>query len=167
MADLLECLLQIKALRETPNRVAALVHDAPAEAWARRPAEDVWAPVEVLAHLADLELVFGVRLRLMLTSVRPTLPRFDQDALAARAHHIAWEPELALEHFRVRRDESLELLDGCRAAELERTGLHPTRGEMTIADMVALMLAHDTDHVGQIRQRLGLTDTSAKLPEAR
>jgi hypothetical protein len=143
MADLLECLVQIKALRETPNRVATLVHDAPAEAWARRPAEGVWAPVEVLAHLADLELVFGVRLRLMLTSVRPTLPRFDQDALAARAHHIAWEPKLALERFRARRNEALESLDGCTAAELERTGLHPTRGEMTIADMVAIIASID------------------------
>jgi hypothetical protein len=27
---------------------------------------------------------------------------------------------------------------------------------MSVADLVALMLAHDTDHVGQIRQRLGL-----------
>jgi uncharacterized damage-inducible protein DinB len=166
MADLLECLLQIKALRETPDRIAALLQGAPAGAWAHRPAENVWAPVEVLAHLAELELVYGVRLRLMLTSERPSLPRFDQDALATRAHHIAWQPALALERFRVRRNESLEVLDGCNAEELERTGVHPTRGEMTVADMVALMLAHDTDHVGQIRQRLGLTDSGAKLPHA-
>ena len=164
MADLLECLLQIKALRETPERIAALVHDAPAGAWARRPAERVWAPIEVLAHLADLELVYGVRLRLMLTSARPSLPRFDQGALASRARHITWQPVLALERFRTRRYDSLEVLDTCTAEELDRTGLHPTRGEMTVADMVALMLTHDTDHVGQIRERLGLAEPGATSP---
>lgn len=166
MADLLECLLQIKALKETSSRVAALLHEAPAEAWTRRPELDIWAPVEVLAHLADVELVYGVRLRLMLTSVHPVLPRFDQDVLAARAHYVAWKPALALERFHVRRSDSLEVLDGCSAEDLERTGVHPTRGDMTVADMVALMLAHDTDHVGQIRQRLGLADAGTKAPHA-
>jgi len=167
MADLLECLLQIKGLKETPGRIAALLEQAPAAAWARRPAERVWAPIEVLGHLADLELVYGVRLRLMLMSERPSLPRFDQDALAARARHIRWAPALALERFRVRRHDSLEVLDGCSAKDLNRTGTHPIRGEMSVADMVALMLAHDTDHVAQIRERLGRTGAGAAPPTAR
>jgi hypothetical protein len=27
-----------------------------------------------------------------------------------------------------------------------------------VADLVAVMLAHDTDHVGQIRERLGISE---------
>jgi uncharacterized damage-inducible protein DinB len=166
MADLLECLLQIKALKETPGRLAALLNDVPRDAWVHRPAPGAWAPVEVLAHLADLELAYGVRLRLMLTSDRPALPRFDQNRLAERAHYLAWPPQLALERFRVRRGDSLEILEGSGAEELARIGIHPTRGEMTVADMVALMLAHDTGHVGQIRQRLARADAAASPPAA-
>jgi len=46
----------------------------------------------------------------------------------------------------------------CSAEDLERVGLHPLRREVTIADLVAIMLAHDTDHIGQMRERLGLNE---------
>ena len=155
MADLLECLVQIRALRETAGRLTSLVRAAPAATWRARPEPDVWAPVEVLAHLADAELFFGVRLRLMLTEARPALAPYDQGALARRAGYLDWPVETAIARFAARRAETLELLDGCSAAELDRTGLHARRGEITVADLVATMLAHDTAHVGQIRVRLG------------
>src|SRR5512136_2177978 len=156
MADLLEALVQIKALAETPPRVAALLRRAAQEAWARRPRPGVWAPVEVLAHLADTELFYGTRVRLVLTGDRPFLQPFEGATLAERAGYISWPPAAAFERFRTRRAETLELLSSCSATELERVGVHQVRGEITVADLVALMLAHDTDHVGQIRERLAL-----------
>lgn len=158
MADLLEALLQIKALAETPPRVEALVRAGAAERWARRPGPQVWAPVEVLAHLADSELFFGIRVRQVLTLERPPLQPFDGAALAERARYLSWPPALALERFRTRRRETIELLSGCSAPELARVGAHPVRGEVSVADLVALALAHDTDHVAQIRQRLAVGD---------
>jgi len=156
VADLLEALLQVKALAETPKRVAELARQAPPEAWAHRPRPGVWAPVEVLAHLADTELFHGTRLRLMITNERPFLQPFEGARLAERAGYLEWPPQLALERFTTRRAETLELLSGCTANELDRVGMHEKRGEMSVADLVALMLSHDTDHVGQMRERLGL-----------
>jgi uncharacterized damage-inducible protein DinB len=156
MADVLEALMQIKALAETPPRLAGLLRSAPQEAWTRRPRPGVWAAVEVLAHLADSELFYGTRVRLVVTGDRPFLQPFQGAILAERAGYISWPPTVAFERFRTRRVESLELLSSCSAVELARVGVHPLRGEMSVADLVALMLAHDTDHVGQIRQRLGL-----------
>jgi hypothetical protein len=156
MADLLECLLQIKALRETLGRLQDLVGAAPAARWGIRPASDAWAPVEVVAHLADVELVHGVRLRQVLTMERPALVAIDPRALAVRADYLGWPLSLAFDRFKGRRAETLELLDTCRAEELERVGVHPRRGAMTVADLVAFMLTHDIDHLGQIRERLGL-----------
>lgn len=156
MADLLECLLQIKALAGSPERLGSLLAAAPPERWQHRPAPDAWAPVEVVAHLADVELFYGVRIRLILTDERPVLTAFDQRALAKRAGYLAWPPALAVERFSTRRRETVELLDRCDADDLGRVGIHPTRGEITIADAVAVLLAHDIDHLGQVRQRLGL-----------
>jgi hypothetical protein len=156
MADLLEALIQIKALAETPLRLEHLMGRAAREAWARRPRPEVWAPVEVLAHLADTELFYGTRVRLILTGDRPFLQPFQGAILAERARYLEWRPELALERFRTRRAETIELLSGCSAAELEMVGVHPARGEISVADIVSLALAHDTDHVGQIRERLRL-----------
>lgn len=154
MADLLECLVQIRALAETPRRATELLRRFPPVAWGWRPSPAVWSPVEVLAHLADAELFYGTRLRSMLTIERPPLPLFDQAALAERADYRSWPPELALARLITRRGETCELLGRCGAAELERTGVHPGGGVLTVADLVAVMLAHDTDHLGQIRERL-------------
>jgi uncharacterized damage-inducible protein DinB len=156
MTDVLEALVQIKALAETPRRLARLLHSAAPESWTRRPRPGVWAAVEVLAHLADTELFYGTRVRLVVTGDRPFLQPFEGAILADRAGYLSWPPAVAFERFRTRRAETLELLSSCSAVELARVGVHPVRGEMSVADLVALMLAHDTDHVGQIRERLAL-----------
>lgn len=165
MADLLECLLQIKALRETPGRLQDLVGAMPAARWDIRPAPETWAPLEVVAHLADVELVHGVRLRQVLTLERPTLVAIDPRVLAVRADYRSWPLTLALDRFVCRRAETLELLDGCPAEELERVGVHPRRGTMTVADLVAFMLTHDIDHLAQIRERLGLLVPPTAAPQ--
>lgn len=157
MADLLECLVQIKALAETPRRLHDLAQSADPAAWILKPAPRTWAPIEVLAHLADAELFSASRLRLMLTAERPTLEAWDQEALAARSNYLTWPLERALARFAGRRASNLELLHTCSAEELARVGVHRHRGPITVADLVALMLAHDTAHTGQIRTRLGLT----------
>ena len=156
MADLLECLVQIRALKETSRRLEALLARFSFPLWRERPLEGRWTPAEVVAHLADSELFYGTSLRLMLTVERPFLQTPDQDRLAARAGYADWPPLLALSRFRTRREEGLELLEGCGAEDLNRVGIHPARGEMTVADLVAVMLAHDTDHLGQIAERLEL-----------
>jgi hypothetical protein len=156
VADLLECVIQIKGLAETPLRLAALAERADEPRWRVRPAPAVWAPIEVLGHLADSELIAGARLRAILTIVEPALQAFDGARLAERARYLEWPLATALDRFRGRRNETLELLDRCSAEDLCRTGIHPTRGRLTVADMVAVMLAHDADHAGQIRTRLGL-----------
>ena len=166
MVDLLECLAQIRALAETAPRLAALVGAAADERWRARPGAAVWAPVEVLAHLADLELIYAARLRAMLTIDEPALQTVDQEALAQLADYIHWPVADALARFAARRHDTLELLRSCSAAELERRGRHPRRGPITVADQVAIMLAHDTSHVGQIRQRLAAFDEPRTTMEA-
>jgi len=154
MADLLECVIQIKALGETIPRLDELLRRHPMALWLERPADGAWSPAEIAAHLADAELFFGARVRLILTAEQPVLEPFDQERLAARAGYRDWPPLLALSRLRTRRLETLELLERCSAAELARTGRHPQRGTLTVADLVADALAHDTVHTGQIRERL-------------
>lgn len=160
MADLLECLIQVKGLRETCTRLQEMLRQHPMRLWLERPQAQKWTPAEIVAHLADAELFFGLRLRLMLTGPEPLLPVFEQESLAARARYAEWPPLLALTRFRTRREETLELLERCSAEDLSRTGKHPRRGVLTVADLVAIMLAHDTVHLGQARERLALASES-------
>jgi len=156
MADLLECLIQIKGLRDTCTRLEEMLQRHPMRLWLQRPRVQKWTPAEIVAHMADAELFFGVCVRLMLTGEHAFLPAFEQGRLAARARYSEWPPLLAPARFRTRREETLELLEMCSADDLARTGEHPRRGLITVADLVAIMLAHDTEHLGQARERLAL-----------
>jgi uncharacterized damage-inducible protein DinB len=160
VADLLECLAQIRALVETAPRVELLVRTTAAERWLARPVADVWAPVEVLAHLADVELVYAARLLGMISAEQPHLQELDPAVLARRSRYLERRPEDELQRFQQRREGTLAELRSCSAAELERTGIDPRRGVITVADLVADMLAHDTVHVGQIRQRLAIVQAT-------
>ncbi len=49
----------------------------------RRPeAPGKWSVIEVVQHLADSDLVFGYRLRMIVTEDHPVVPGYDQDAWA-------------------------------------------------------------------------------------
>jgi DinB superfamily len=154
MADLLECLLQIKGLRDTAARVASLVATAAADRWEAHPGSDVPGAVELLARLADLELLYGGWLRQMVGSDRPVLPLIEEQAIAALARFRRWTAADALARFLRRREDNLELLDRCSAEDLARVGTHPVRRQLTVADVVATMLASDFDRIAGIRRAM-------------
>ncbi|MEW6336802.1 MAG: DinB family protein [Acidobacteriota bacterium] len=167
MADLLECLVQIRALREAPKRLEALARRFSVEVWLVRPAGEGRSAAEELAALAEAELLWGVRIRAILTAERPLLPGFDPDTLVG--HPVSGEPlpAIDLSRFRARRGENLELLDRCSAADLERRGRLEEGGEPSIADVVAIMLAADTERFGTIREYLELRAGHAEAESRR
>jgi hypothetical protein len=46
-----------------------------------------WSVLEVVQHLADTELVYGYRVRMILTQDTPPIPGYDQDAWAREFHY--------------------------------------------------------------------------------
>ncbi len=128
MADLLECLLQIKGLRETARRVEALV---------RRPevanALEQGCAVrigELLARLADIERRHGRWLRAMIESDNPLLA---QPAEPGPEQHRT-SPEYHLNRFLERRADNLRELDRCSAQDLSRKGVRPDGSTVIVAD---------------------------------
>jgi hypothetical protein len=154
MADLLECLLQLKGLRETADRVSALASGVDGRRWTEAPADGGPCAADLLAQMVQIEIVHGGWLRLMLASTRPVLAASDDRALLEIGRRQGWDVTRALDRFLAYRRDNLDLLDGCSAADFSRTGLHATRREMTVADLVALMMAGDTERVGEIRRAL-------------
>ena len=154
MADLLECLLQIKGLRETGNRVRALMRSV--DARSRSQPEEGQGPTaaETLAQMADSESLHGEWLRIILAARRaaPALT----GAPATVAHSGSQVPSAGLDRFLAQREDNLGVLDGCSAEDLARTGVLANGRLMTIADIVAVMLADDMDRLGDIRRALGV-----------
>jgi PAS domain S-box-containing protein len=68
----------------------------PEEVLRQRPAKDKWSVTEILAHLAEDELVSSWRYRQMLEHDTPSLLDFDQDVWASLGHYVAWSTERRL-----------------------------------------------------------------------
>ena len=109
-----------------------------------------WSIVQVVQHLADSDLVWGWRLRLILAQDRPAITGYDQDAWADRLRYADSDPTEALEQFDVLRRANLGLLVRAPAEDLARIGVHSERGEESIAHLIKLYAGHDLLHLAQI-----------------
>ena len=140
----------IEVLRQTPDALNRTL-DTLSDEQVRRPeAPGKWSVGQVLHHLADSELAWSFRLRMVLAHDRPTLTSYDQDLWAARLHYDEGLTTEALERFSVLRRSNLHLLDRASAADLQRVGVHVERGEATVAEMIRLHAGHDQLHLNQI-----------------
>jgi uncharacterized damage-inducible protein DinB len=111
-----------------------------------------WSIRHVLQHLADSELVWGWRLRLVLAQDRPGLTGYDQDAWAARLHYETARADDAVSDFSVLRRSNLRLLAQTADSDLDRVGIHAERGEESIRHMMRLYAGHDLLHLRQIER---------------
>lgn len=109
----------------------------------------------VMNHLADAELVYGVRIRTAIAQPGALLPAYDEKEWVTRFSPYDEDPHRALTRFRAVRDSTLAILDSVTDEEWQRCGLHEEAGELSVADLAARMAAHDTAHLDQIREALG------------
>jgi len=145
---------QLARMRRTADDLAAVLREQPESALARRPAEDAWAAKEVICHLRDTEEVFQSRFRAILDEDEPKFTPLNIDGLAVERQYLKDDAARSLETFRARRQATLTLLASVAPAQMERGGVHPTRGRMTIKDFVTLMASHDDTHLEQIKRSL-------------
>jgi uncharacterized damage-inducible protein DinB len=138
----------IQIIASTHAQLSKLAPRLPADQLALRTPSGKWNAREIVAHLADCELVFSFRLRQPLADDHPTLQPFDQDRWAAR--YANYDMTSALRLFGAAREWNRLLLDGVSAEERTRPVTHPERGTMTLWTIVETMAGHDLNHLQQI-----------------
>jgi hypothetical protein len=113
----------------------------------------------VVRHLADTEIVYGYRTRLILAEDTPQIPGFDQDLWAANLGYQEVDLAETLDELEAARKGSLRLLRRLGEAQWERFGHHSERGEESVRQIFRLLAAHDLVHrrqISRIRQAHGL-----------
>lgn len=139
-------------LRQTPAEIPKAIAPLSAQQLRMPEAPGKWSIVQILQHLADSEVVWAWRLRLILAQDRPQLTGYDQDLWAERLHYDRVDPADALEMFTVLRRANLRLINGASLDELRRTGVHPERGEESLEHLRRLYAGHDLLHLRQIER---------------
>lgn len=133
-----------------PETLASLIEGLSSEELVRRPAPDKWSIQELVAHLADDELVGGYRIRMILSSPGTEIQAFDQDVWSRTGRYDRTDVRSSLEMFRVLRHANLLLLRSLRGEEWDMFGVHAERGVESIRDIAMYYAGHDINHFKQI-----------------
>ncbi|MGA9667815.1 MAG: DinB family protein [Terracidiphilus sp.] len=137
-------------LGSTASEIERLTKAIGPEKVSLAPAPGKWSPAEIVAHLADCELVFAFRLRQTLAEDSPVIQPFDQDKWAATYSGIS--ATQAIEVFTAMRKWNLRLISLALPNSAKRPVTHPERGVMTFLTLVETMAGHDLNHLGQLRR---------------
>ena len=115
------------------------------------PAPGKWTIRQIMAHLADSELVGAHRLRLVVAEDNPTLTAFDQDAWTRNLDYARRKPAQSLDTFRRLRAENYELLKDLPESAFDRTGSHTENGPMSLRRMLHGYADHAESHARQLQ----------------
>ncbi len=140
-------------LAATPTDLQAILAPLSPQEIDAAPAPGVWSIREILAHMADCEIVWAFRVRQALESPGTTVTPFDQEVWATR--YAAYSVDDALRVFLANRTWNLALLTTVSAAERSNLLTHPERGTFPLQELLEMIAGHDLNHITRLRERLG------------
>ena len=115
------------------------------------PAPGEWCVLEVLGHLIEAEeRGFAGRVRTLLAETDPQFRTWDQEAVARERGDCGRDLSGLLAEWTRLREASATLIESLRAADLARSGQHPTVGRLSVSDLLAEWVHHDRNHQRQI-----------------
>jgi len=154
----------VRTQSETAKRLAGMLRRGTPAKLKKRPAPDKWSVGEILAHLADVEMVAGWRLRSILAAPGTPIQAFDQDAWAAAGQYAERDPRRSLEQFRILREANLGLLKSLSPEQWKLFGMQAERGEESIERLTQMIAGHDLNHLEQIESILAPKPARAATP---
>ncbi len=109
-----------------------------------------WSILEVLQHLADTEMVYGYRIRMILIENKPELQSTDLEAWARTLDYNSMRPTDAIEQLRVLRNANLRLFRSLSKEQLAREGVDSEQGATSLETLIIMLAIHDETHLHQI-----------------
>jgi uncharacterized damage-inducible protein DinB len=142
----------LAVLEATPKRIAALIAGHDAARLRRSPGPGKWSIAQIVAHLADAEIVGAYRFRMILAASGTPIQAFDQDEWARALKYEAADTQGSLALFESLRAAQLRLWRGLNDEELDRFGIHAERGKESVRHLLSLYAGHDLNHLAQIER---------------
>jgi len=143
----------LEAAEKSPKQVAVAVSGLPEKVLRYKPAPDKWCILEILGHLADIEIVYAYRLRQMLADKKPVIAPMDQNEWARNLAYMETPPAELIALYGLNRHANLRLLQRLKPADLEKSAFHPEiKKDITVAELVQRMGMHGASHLAQIEK---------------
>ena len=113
-------------------------------------AELDWTPQEVAGHLRDSAEVFTERIRRLRAEEEPALPDFHTTAPERLADYHRTPPARLLRQLAAAQRSVRVAVAEVGVDDLARRGVHEVDGPMTLADVLAFLPSHQSDHAEQL-----------------
>jgi len=141
----------LERFRRGPELLAAVLTGVYGEEEDFVTAPGKWSIRQIVAHLADAEMVGAHRMRQVIAEENPTLIAYDQDAWTHKLDYARRKPKQSLETFRRIRAENYELLKDLPADAFARSGNHTENGSMTLHQLLEGYAGHAEAHARQLQ----------------
>jgi hypothetical protein len=155
----------VAILERTPATLSAWLDGLP-ETWVQATeGEGTWSPYDVIGHFIHGERTDWIpRARQILASDPRPFEAFDRTAMFAESQGKSLSELLAT--FAELRRGNIAALIGMNLTlpDLDRRGLHPELGEVTLGQLLATWVVHDLDHVAQIARTMAKVYSEATGP---
>ena len=143
----------LDAAEKSPKQIAAAVSGLPDKTLRYKPAPDKWCILEILAHLADMEILYAYRMRQMVADKKPVLAVIDQDDWARNLGYTEESPAELVALYGLNRYHNLQLLRRLKPEDLEKSAYHPElKKHVTLEKYVEMMSRHGANHLQQIER---------------
>lgn len=147
----------LKVQAATPQKLNRLLKGVSKAKLRKHPQPGKWSIHEIATHMADTEVVYGFRVRLILGQPGTPLASFDQDQWATALHYDKRDTAAAIEQFMALRRATLNMLKTITPEQWKHVGQHAERGEESVERSVAMIAGHDINHLTQIERILNST----------
>ncbi len=142
----------IQILTKTPSVISNLLKDLP-ETWIKtNEGVDTWSPYDVVGHLIHGEKTDWIPRALIILSENEDKAFVPFDRFAQLKNSRSRTLKQLLAEFEELRTENIQKLQALSIDEqtLERKGIHPEFGEVTLKQLLATWVVHDLGHINQI-----------------
>ena len=142
----------ISLLSRTPAALNALLRDLPDTWTLRNEGENTWSAYDVVGHLNHGERTDWLPRVKRILEFGETKPFDPFDRWAQERESQGKSLPQLLDEFASLRADNLTALRALnlQPQDLERRGVHPTQGVVTMSDLLATWAAHDLTHLHQI-----------------
>jgi DinB superfamily len=144
----------LKVQAATAKKLAGLIKGATTSKLRKRPEPEKWSVAEIMAHLAEAEIVISWRLRAILGAPGIAIQAYDQDAWAQGGQYAKRDARKSLEEFRALREMNLAFYKRLQPGQWNHHGTHAERGEESIGRIAEMMAGHDINHLEQVEKIL-------------
>jgi hypothetical protein len=111
----------LDAAEKSPKEIAAAVSGLSEQILRYKPSPDKWCVLEILGHLADVEIIYGYRLRQMLADTKHVIAPLDQNAWARNLNYLDSPPSELVAFY------GLHAITTCACCEILRPPTFPNR----------------------------------------